>query len=91
MTIQLLNKVGINAVFEGNTITIPFTAAIQPQTLQVESDWSSASYYYSLIALSKNSEIKISTYFEDSLQGDSICRKFMQKILELILISKMEF
>ena len=65
MTIQLLNKVGINAVFEGNTITIPSTAAIQPQTLQVESDWSSASYYYSLIALSKNSEIK-----------ENLCRKF---------------
>ena len=71
MTIQLLNKVGIKAAFEGNTIQIPFTKVIQPQTLQVESDWSSASYYYSLIALSKNSEIKISTYFENSLQGDS--------------------
>lgn len=71
MTIQLLNKVGIKASFEGNTIQIPFTEVIQPQTLQVESDWSSASYYYSLIALSKNSEIKISTYFENSLQGDS--------------------
>ena len=71
MTIQLLNRAGINANFEGNTISIPFTASIQSQTIQVESDWSSASYYYSLIALSKNSEIKISTYFEDSLQGDS--------------------
>ncbi len=71
MTIQLLNKVGIKAVFEGNTISIPLTASIQAQNLQVESDWSSASYYYSLIALSKNSEVKISTYYEDSLQGDS--------------------
>ena len=71
MTIQLLNRAGIKANFEGNTISIPFTASVQPQTIQVESDWSSASYYYSLIALSKNSEIKISTYFEDSLQGDS--------------------
>ncbi|MEG0696003.1 3-phosphoshikimate 1-carboxyvinyltransferase [Algoriella sp.] len=71
MTIQLLNRAGINANFEGNTISIPFTASIQSQTIQVESDWSSASYYYSLIALAKNSEIKISTYFEDSLQGDS--------------------
>ena len=71
MTIQLLNRAGINANFEGNTISIPFTASVQPQTIQVESDWSSASYYYSLIALSKNSEIKIPTYFEDSLQGDS--------------------
>ncbi|WP_314242645.1 3-phosphoshikimate 1-carboxyvinyltransferase [Empedobacter tilapiae] len=71
MTIQLLNKVGIEAKFEGNTIQIPFTKNIKVQTLQVESDWSSASYYYSLIALSKNSQIKISTYFENSLQGDS--------------------
>lgn len=71
MTIQLLNKVGINAIFEGNTIQIPFTKSIEAQTLQVESDWSSASYFYSLIALSQNSEVKISTYFEDSLQGDS--------------------
>ena len=71
MTIQLLNRAGIKANFEGNTISIPFTASIESQTIQVESDWSSASYYYSLIALSKNSEIKISTYFEDSLQGDS--------------------
>ncbi len=75
MTIQLLNRAGIKANFEGNTISIPFTASVQPQTIQVESDWSSASYYYSLIALSKNSEIKISTYFEDSLQGDSALQK----------------
>ena len=75
MTIQLLNRARIKANFEGNTISIPFTASIQPQTIQVESDWSSASYYYSLIALSKNSEIKISTYFEDSLQGDSALQK----------------
>ncbi|MFV0155777.1 3-phosphoshikimate 1-carboxyvinyltransferase [Empedobacter falsenii] len=71
MTIQLLNKVGIKATFEGNTIQVPFTKRIEAQIVQVESDWSSASYYYSLIALSQNSEVKISTYFEDSLQGDS--------------------
>lgn len=71
MTIQLLNKVGIKATFEGNTTQVPFTKRIEAQIIQVESDWSSASYYYSLIALSQNSEVKISTYFEDSLQGDS--------------------
>lgn len=71
MTIELLNKVGIKAIFEGNTITIPFTKTIEAEKLQVESDWSSASYYYSLIALSKDSEVTISTYFENSLQGDS--------------------
>ncbi len=71
MTIDLLNRVGISAQFDTNIIRIPFTENIKPQILQVESDWSSASYFYSLIALSENSEIKISTYFENSLQGDS--------------------
>jgi len=71
MTIELLNRVGIKVIFKENTITIPFTENIQSEKLQVESDWSSASYYYSLIALSKESEITISTYFENSLQGDS--------------------
>lgn len=75
MTIELLNKVGIEAIFEGNKISIPFTASINHQELQVESDWSSASYYYSLIALSENSAIEISTYFENSLQGDSALQR----------------
>lgn len=71
MTIQLLLTVGINARFEGNVIHIPYTKSIQAQNIQVESDWSSASYYYSLIALSPKSEIALTTYFQDSLQGDS--------------------
>ncbi len=71
MTIQLLLKVGIKARFEGNVIHIPYTKSIQAQNIQVESDWSSASYYYSLIALSPKSEIALTTYFQDSLQGDS--------------------
>jgi 3-phosphoshikimate 1-carboxyvinyltransferase len=38
----------------------------------VESDWSSASYFYSIVALSKiDSEIKLSAYKKESLQGDS--------------------
>lgn len=71
MSIQLLNKVGIEAKMNENIITIKPQHTIQPQTIQVESDWSSASYYYSLVALSPNSEVNISTYYTDSLQGDS--------------------
>ena len=71
MSIQLLNRIGVKAEMIGQEIKIPFSPSIEPKTLQVESDWSSASYYYSLVALSPNSEISISTYFEDSLQGDS--------------------
>src|SRR5690606_14224513 len=43
---------------------------IEKQTITVESDWISASYFYSLAALSKNPEIRINSFFENSLQGD---------------------
>tara|TARA_B100000886_G_scaffold305275_1_gene236936 strand:+ start:437 stop:1675 length:1239 start_codon:yes stop_codon:yes gene_type:complete len=38
----------------------------------VESDWSSASYFFSLAALSKSVKLTLSKYFKYSLQGDSI-------------------
>ena len=71
MSIQLLNRIGVNAEMIGQEIKVDFTPSIAAKTVQVESDWSSASYYYSLIALAENSEISISTYYQDSLQGDS--------------------
>lgn len=71
MSIQLLNRIGVKAEMIGQEIKVEYTPTISSKTLQVESDWSSASYYYSLVALSPNSEISISTFFEDSLQGDS--------------------
>ncbi|WP_322971611.1 3-phosphoshikimate 1-carboxyvinyltransferase [Faecalibacter sp. LW9] len=71
MSIQLLNRIGVNAKMENQQIKVDYTPTIASQTIQVESDWSSASYYYSLVALSPNSEVTIATYYEDSLQGDS--------------------
>jgi len=71
MSIQLLNRIGVDAKMIDQEIIIPFTPHIESKTLQVESDWSSASYFYSLVALSPDSEVSISTYFENSLQGDS--------------------
>ena len=73
MTLNLMSQVGVESQFEGQTISIkPFDSA-QPQKLVVESDWSSASYFYSIIALSDiGSEIELSFYKKESLQGDSI-------------------
>ena len=44
---------------------------INSKTVVVESDWSSASYFYSLVALSENGKVTLSSYKKDSLQGDS--------------------
>ena len=71
MTLQLLERIGIEAKMEGGQITVRGTSAIVPRSISVESDWSSASYYFSLVALSKGLSIHLSTFRQDSLQGDS--------------------
>jgi len=49
-----------------------------PQSTVVEMDWSSASYWYSLVALSENAEITLSGLQEQSIQGDAIIAKWMK-------------
>ena len=80
MTLSLLNEIGIETSFVNNTISVrPKVSNIESQTLTVESDWSSASYFYSVIALSAiGSEITIASYKKESLQGDSILAKIYQ-------------
>ena len=80
MTLSLLNEAGIATSFVDNTIKVkPNSSKLKTQTLTVESDWSSASYFYSLIALSAiGTEINIASYKKESLQGDSVLAKIYQ-------------
>jgi len=74
MTLSLLNEIGVKTKFEGNIITVNSINQKPPtkNQLTVESDWSSASYFYSIVALAQvGTSIKISSYKKDSLQGDS--------------------
>jgi len=79
MTLSLLTQLGIENKFEGNFIKVFSKTEIQKQTIVVESDWSSASYFYSIVALSKiGSEITLSAYKKESLQGDSCLAEIYQ-------------
>lgn len=72
MTLGLLNKAGIETLFTGNKITVHRKSFMGNQQLAIESDWSSASYFYSIIALSKiGTEITLSGFKKNSLQGDA--------------------
>ena len=80
MTLNLLNQIGIKTTFKQNQITVfpipntqhPIPNTQHPTPLTIESDWSSASYFYSIIALSnQGTQITLSSYKENSLQGDS--------------------
>ena len=72
MTLQLLAELGIESSWKNDIISIFPKPTINDKTIVVESDWSSASYYYSLVALSPNAEVTLSSYKINSLQGDSI-------------------
>lgn len=71
MTRSLLTQLGVESTFEGQVIKIEPAPSIDVAEMTVESDWSSASYYYGLAALCDSAELKLSSYKKNSLQGDS--------------------
>lgn len=73
MTLRLLEELGIETSFKDQTIKVKQQSVINNQIATVESDWSSASYFYSIIALSKvGTKITLSSYKAHSLQGDAV-------------------
>ena len=72
MTLALLNEIGVKTSFEKNKINVCHAELVSASKLIIESDWSSASYWYSIIALSDvGTKITLSSYKQNSLQGDS--------------------
>ena len=73
MTLALLNEIGVETSFVENIIKVNHKSEIVNQQSIIESDWSSASYFYSIVALSEiGTEVKLSYFKENSLQGDSV-------------------
>jgi len=72
MTLALLNEIGVKTSFVGNKITVCHAELVSASQFTIESDWSSASYWYAIIALSEiGTQVTLSSYKENSLQGDS--------------------
>jgi 3-phosphoshikimate 1-carboxyvinyltransferase len=72
MTLALLNEIGVQTSFENNTIIVNQKSEIVNQQSTIESDWSSASYFYSIVALSEiGTQITLSSFKKNSLQGDA--------------------
>ncbi len=80
MTLQLLKELGIAFSWNENKILVQPKKEIKPKKITVESDWSSASYFYSLAALSTNAEIQLFAFKKDSLQGDAILATIYKKL-----------
>jgi len=69
MTLEMLKDCGIEYNFEENSIHIS-KQAFKESVIYVEPDWSAASYWYSIVAFSKNGHIVLPGLKQHSLQGD---------------------
>lgn len=79
LTLELMKQFGVFVYEEDQTIII------KPQQytsipFMVESDWSAASYWYEMVALSANAEVELSGLFRNSLQGDSTISLLFQQL-----------
>ena len=98
MTISLLKKLGVEITTTDNQISISELQKIESKKHYIESDWSSASYFYSVVALAKiGYTLKLSKFSFKSLQGDSkvadIYKSFGVKTTykdDLVILKKLE-
>ena len=79
LTLQLMEQFGVKATWNGQTIKI-LPQEYKPIRFTVESDWSAASYWYAIMALSKNAEIELLGLFKNSLQGDAAGAKLFAQL-----------
>ena len=76
MTLELMSQFGLEYYWEENKIKITNSKFIANENIfNVEADWTSASYWYSSVALSNDADIKIYGLSKDSLQGDYLLAK----------------
>ncbi len=71
LTEKLMQSMDIQVRFSGDLIEIPSTR-FRGKDLFVEGDWSAASYWFAMAALSENVELEIRGLRQGSYQGDSV-------------------
>ncbi len=79
MTQSIMNQLGFETTFDRDQILIKPTSKIKTKHWTVESDWSSASYFYSIVALAVRGEITLKNFFEKSKQGDAALFEIYEK------------
>ncbi len=77
MTLKMMEYFGIQWDWDGQVIKI-LPQKYVSKDIEIEADWSAASYYYTLAAISGNAEINLIGLSENSLQGDSKIAQIME-------------
>jgi 3-phosphoshikimate 1-carboxyvinyltransferase len=79
LTLELMKRAGIQHEWSGNVIRIPHQE-FRDISIKAESDWSAASYWYAIAALSDVAEIMVEGLTKDSLQGDAAIEKMFASL-----------
>jgi 3-phosphoshikimate 1-carboxyvinyltransferase len=78
MTLSMMKNYGIDLERKNNIIDIKQGCyKIEEETF--EADWSSASFFYALVAISKSHKIFLPQLKENSLQGDKIIKEIFER------------
>lgn len=79
MTQSLMKTYGADVEFSGDLIRIS-SKKYDGIDYSVEGDWSGASYWYEICALTNTDKISLPYLFKDSLQGDSVVAKIFEPL-----------
>lgn len=79
MTLDLMAQFGVKYTWKENKITIA-NQEYTPTSFAVESDWSGASYWFSLLACADSGAFFLEGLKENSLQGDSKIVEIMDRL-----------
>lgn len=83
MTLSMMKTYGIDIERQGNIINIKQGEyKIEEETF--EADWSSASFFYALVAIEKTHKIFLPQLKENSLQGDKAIERIFRKSFSVI-------
>lgn len=79
MTINLMKQFGAKIQWDGSTISVAHKK-YTPSSYVVESDWSGASYWYSMLSLTESGTLLLNGLRKESNQGDSKIAEIMESL-----------
>ncbi|MBT3571440.1 MAG: 3-phosphoshikimate 1-carboxyvinyltransferase [Flavobacteriales bacterium] len=79
MTLKLMGEFGINWTWNKDVITI-LKQEYVAKNYTVESDWSAATFWFQSASLSEKCKIILRGLNEESIQGDSACKKIFKDL-----------
>jgi len=80
LTLGLMKQMGAEAQAQENSFRVSQRKYAFPNEVLVEADWSSAAYFFEMVALANNATIKLKGLSNKSLQADSIAVEYFNKL-----------